>query len=207
MACTVNFSALILIAAVNACAGETNVTDGLHQTTQILKKQYCPASGGPVLKVRLLLTVKNSSASPVILTRAALVQEYDIRRMSTERSRKPPLSAQTLPEKEPFSATTLDLARPPADLFDIIAPGASVDRIVLVALWVKDLQVTMEVPSATYWLSVRVKYWPWSQVAASEARQRWSRFGTLWTRPVVAGPVELPVERDPMIERCIDRID
>lgn len=207
MAYKLSFSALTLIAAISACAGETNATSELRQTVQIIKKEYCETSGVPILRVRVMITVQNKSATPVILTRAALVYHYDIRETRADRSPKPPLSSQTLPKTEPFSATLLERAEPPAEFFDIIAPEASVERIAVVALWVKDLQARMQLPRATYWLRVRVQYWPWSELAASNAWRRWSKSGRLWTRSVTVGPVELPVERDVRMERCIERID
>jgi hypothetical protein len=200
-------SALTLVAAVNAYAVGTNVQHTIVQTMEIVEKQYCPASGEAVLKVRLRIVVKNKSKNTFILTKAATVSHYDIRGTNVPLAGKPPLLAYTLPKEEPFDAGMLDSTQPPTELFDVVGPEASVDRIVLVDLWVKNLQLRMKQPSGTFWLSVRVQYWPWSEVAASELRQSWSRFGNLWTRPVEAAPVELSIERNPKIEKCIGRID
>jgi len=199
-------SALTLVAAVNAYAIGSNVQHTIAQTTEIVEKHYCRASGEAVLKVRLRILVKNKSKNAVILTKAATVSRYDIRGTNVPIAGKP-LLAYTVPKEEPFDAGMLDSTQPPIELFDVVAPQASVDRIVLVDLWVKNLQLRMKQPSGTFWLSVRVQYWPWSEVAASKAQQNWSHLGKLWTRSVEAAPVELSIEHNPKIEKCIGRID
>jgi hypothetical protein len=201
-------SSILLLAVAVALGEPSEAKTGLLQKGTVAETHYClQPSGAVVLRVRLLVSVKNDTQTPIVLTRAATISGYTLRRTETARAGTAPVLSFAFPRQEAFDASGLDIARPPANLFEIVEPGASVERVVLVYLPVGRLQVAMSRPSESYWLTVRLQHWMSSEVAAASLRRAWSHFGLLWIDSAGVDPIKLIIDRSPKVERCVGRVD
>jgi hypothetical protein len=202
------YSSILLLAAAVALGEPSEAKRGLLQKGTVAETRYClQPSGWVVIQVRLLINVKNDTQTPIILTRAATISSYTLRRTETAQPKTAPLLSFAFPKQEAFDASGLDIARPPANLFEIVEPGASVERIVLAYLPFGRLQVARSRSSESYWLTVRLQHWMSSEGAAASLQRAWSHFGLLWIDSAGVAPIKLIIERSPKVERCVGRVD
>jgi len=196
--------AILAVMAVGTLGAGLGVAgQGLISTGAVDKIEYCrQPSGAVTVGVLLLVRVENRTSTPIILSRVTTVGGYQL---SKHRVGALPLLNYTASREEIVDDSGFDTYFPPADLFDILHPGATVKRAVRLDFPFEPLQRAMSGPQAEYWLRVRLRHWPSSLARVSKLRRGWARYGLLWTEDSDVAPVALTVQREPNVGRCVGR--
>jgi len=197
------FSALLL-AGVSLAQSPT----GLVVESEVVRTSYCLTEVSGVrnvlsVKITLRLSYRNTSNGAVILPRLTQIRQYTLYSIGLPSSVNREERLIRFKPFEMFDGDKLDEYRPDPEFFDVLEPNSSgVSRQDEVDIVVGASSFGESLPTGDRMLSVEIDHWPANPESLPRLQSRWDKYGTLWSKPIVVGPVKIHIDAGTPAKGC-----
>lgn len=173
----------------------------LQLSTTTIREEYCDTDH---LRLKLRFRFTNSGSETLILFKYSTA----IFREMFSRSYKDAMERRYIQDVEPFVdpiiSEPIESAIPNEQLVISLKPGESYeiddDFHVLVFNGTKDTADYLR--PGKYFLQIEVPTWWWSQPKAAMLRERWRKYGLLWSDDLTSLPMPINIQKSPSVVRC-----
>lgn len=199
-------SSLLLLVLMSCfpASGDT----GLTIKTQLVDATYCLERGGAItLRLNLEATYQNTSAETILVSQFARVSGYSLFRTEAEFRGNRPEDRVTYRHEPILDTSKLDPSAPTPRYFASLLPGASLQRMQQVGIFLSHRPRGLSLLGKDYYLVVDITHWPDKVEPGRRLRDRWKQQGLLWIGTTPTLPVKLRIDREPQAKTCRGRVD
>jgi hypothetical protein len=182
------FNGFLLSLNGHVTQGQSN--HDLQLTTIILKAEYCERDH---LRFRLRYRYTNTGSETLILYRYTLAVTRELISRSLDDAQNHRYVSTLEPMVNPVLPKPASTAKPD-DTLVILRPQEvyEIDGDYHIDLPIYDSSSHHLLPAGTYFLQLRLPTWWFGE--QEEHRQRWMKYGYLWTKDVVSAPMLVRIE-------------
>ena len=184
-------------------------SDELTIKTELIEGKYCAEQPGNLsFRANVRFTYHNIGQHSILLALFDQVAEYSLFPDKESLLANRAEGQERFRLRRLFDATKLDQTRPHEGLFRLIEPGGLQTRIHEILIVLRPpRRPGISLLGADHYLRIEINHWFETRENGEKLQHRWRDFGLLWIDNVISQPLKIHIEKDPVPQRCQDRVD